>query len=91
MTMVLLRSNIENHDGFATAAEARLQKMGELRVSEGDMRSSFLSLCRKDIRKAGQALVDVLSFAQADAGGARFVHALRPGKVDQVIPSSYGP
>ena len=62
--MLLLGGDVDEHQGLTVAAQAVLEKVGELGVAVGNV-GVLLGEGHDDIAEVGQGLVDVLGLGQS--------------------------
>ena len=79
--MLLLRRDVDKHEGLAVAPEAVLEEMRQLRVPVRDV-GVLLGEGHDDVPEIGQGLVDVLGLSQPHPLATTVLDPFAAGKIN---------
>ena len=86
--MLLLRRDVDKHEGLAVAPEAVLEEMRQLRVPVRDV-GVLLGEGHDDVPEVRQGLVDVLGLGQPQSLATTVLDPLAAGKINLKIEISH--
>ena len=79
--MFLLGGDVDEHQGLTVAAQAVLEKVGELGVAVGNV-GVLLGEGHDDVAEVGQRLVDVLGLGQSQPLAPAVLDPLASGEIN---------
>ena len=86
--MLLLRRDVDEHEGLAVAPEAVLEEMRQLRVPVRDV-GVLLGEGHDDVPKVGQGLVDILGLSQPHPLATTVLDPFAASKINLKVSFSF--